>query len=167
MHRENHPCLAVWVPILGDGLTGRSRQVNDVCLGDAVRDLVNAVGPGGLLERCISRTRSTLRGAIDGRGRPALGQFQTGTGETASGSVVVRAWDSRSARAGSRRRVSTSYRAWPGPPSAAIAALLVVSGKTLDHDVSAILRRLEFACAVSDRGGGSAGLGRGWSAQDR
>jgi hypothetical protein len=43
------------VPILGR-LTGRSRQLNDVCLGDAVRDLVTAVR--GRAIRVIAGARS-------------------------------------------------------------------------------------------------------------
>ena len=80
-----------------DGLTGRSRQVNDVCLGHAVRDLVTAVGPG-------------LAGALGSSRRSTLCGRTPSTGETATQRVVVRAWGYSIGSGRKPRQSHTRYR---------------------------------------------------------
>jgi hypothetical protein len=67
--------------------------VNDVYLGDAVRDLVTAVGPGGCWSAGFLEALDAVRAdAVDGRGRLVLVPGHAGIGETATERVVVRAW---------------------------------------------------------------------------
>jgi ATP/maltotriose-dependent transcriptional regulator MalT len=83
-HREDHLCWEVGIPILGR-LDGQIERGDDVPVGDAVRDLVTAARPGGLLERegFLEALEASWADALDGRGRLVLITGEAGIGKTA------------------------------------------------------------------------------------